>query len=90
MSAPVLLPGDWVWISFGYTVTAHMSRQEHLDTVVAEGREMIRKFNQMGVYVLGYSGNPQKVGMSVDAVFRNGITLGPDGQPGPLPFQTTS
>ena len=73
MSAPVLLPGDWVYITFGYPHNSSMSVRAHYDAVIEEGGKFTKIFNSMGVNVVGYSGNSQMVGMKVDVVFRNDI-----------------
>lgn len=89
MSAPILLPGDWVYLKVSLN-TRHLPRYvngirqtpEEIGSagetrVGAQAQEAVRAFNAMGVYVVSTWqswGEDVTSGIEVVAVFRNGVT----------------
>lgn len=76
MNAPILLPGDWVYLKISNPLTS-VSQTERDQIMKKMADDLTKVYNAMGVYVVGTDqiyGSDAMFGHEVIAVFRNGIT----------------
>lgn len=76
MSAPILLPGDWVYLRISNPLTS-VSQTERDRIMKKMADDLTEVYNAMGVYVVGTDqvcGPDVVFGHEIVAVFRNGVT----------------